>query len=348
MRFEEIIGNDELKKLLVQVVDEGRLPHAVLLTEDAPWGGMAFAIALAQYVNCPDHTKGDSCGECGSCHKYGKLIHPDLHFVFPVSATKSLTDAEKKAPVSDFFAAQWQKLLLENPYFSEQELYDAIGVEGKSGNISVHEAKRIIEKLSLKSFEADYKTVIIYLPEKMNQEASNKLLKLIEEPPVGTLFILVSQSPEKIISTIRSRCQLIRLKPLTSEERIRAGLESGFNDEFHELIGRLLEVSIKKSVIDTFPIWENISGFGRERQKDWCLYFEKYVRKLYLVASSLDSIAELDPREEKDIRTFAAGVKETFYEKAFAVIESSISSVESNVNAKLVFCNLCNAILLAV
>lgn len=348
MRFEDIIGNEELKKLLVQVVEQGRLPHAVLFVEDAPWGGVAFAIALAQYVNCHDRSGGDSCGECGSCHKYGKLIHPDLHFVFPVSAAKSLTDAEKKAPVSEYFAAPWQKLVAGNPYFSEQELYDAIGVEGKSGVISVHEARRIIEKLSLKSFEADYKAVIIYLPEKMNQEASNKLLKLIEEPPAGTLFILVSQSPEKIISTIRSRCQLIRLKPLTPQERVRAGLESGFNDEFHELIGRLLEVSLKKSVIDTFPVWESVSGFGRERQKDWCIYFEKYIRKLYLVASSLDSIADLDSREEKDIRRFASSVNETFFGKAFAAIESSISSVESNVNAKLVFCNLCNAILLAV
>lgn len=348
MRFDEIIGNDELKKLLMQVVDEGRLPHAVLLTEDAPWGGIAFAIALAQYVNCPDHSGVDSCGKCGSCHKFGKLIHPDLHFVFPVSATKSLSEAEKKAPVSDYFASEWQKLVMENPYFSEQDLYDAIGVEGKSGIISVNEAKRIIEKLSLKSFEADYKSVIIYLPEKMNQEASNKLLKLIEEPPAGTLFILVSQAPEKIISTIRSRCQLIRLKPLTAAERKAAHLEAEFNEEFNELIARLMEVSLKKSVIDTFPIWENISGFGREKQKDWCLYFEKYIRKTYLVASSVESLAELDPREEKDIRTWAAGIKPAFYEKAFSAIESSISAIESNVNAKLLFCNLCNSILLSV
>jgi len=348
MRFDEIIGNEDLKKLLMQVVDEGRLPHAVLLTEDAPWGGVAFAIALAQYVNCSDHSKGDSCGECGSCHKYGKLIHPDLHFIFPVSATKSLSEAEKKAPISEYFAAEWQKLVLENPYFSEQALYDAIGVEGKSGIISVHEARRIIEKLSLKSFEAEYKCVIIYLPEKMNQEASNKLLKLIEEPPVGTLFILVSQSPEKIISTIRSRCQLIRLKPLTAAERKAAHLEADFNEEYNELIARLMEVSLRKSVIDTFPIWENVSGYGREKQREWCIYFEKYIRKIYMVASSLEALAELDPREEKDIRTFAAGVKPTFFEKAFSAIESSMAAVESNVNAKLLFCNLCNSILLSV
>lgn len=348
MRFADIIGNDDLKKLLMQVVDEGRLPHAVLLTEDAPWGGIQFAIALAQYVNCSNHEGGDSCGECGSCHKFGKLIHPDLHFVFPVSATKSLSEAEKKAPISEYFAAEWQKLVLEKPFFSEQDLYDAIGVEGKSGNISVHEAKRIIEKLSLKSFEAEYKSVIIYLPEKMNQEASNKLLKLIEEPPAGTLFILVSQAPEKIISTIRSRCQLIRLKPLTAQERRDAHLEAEFNEEFNELIARLMEVSLRKSVIDTFPVWECVSGYGRERQKEWCLYFEKYVRKIYMVASSLESLAEIDPREEKDIRTWAAGVKPTFFEKAFSALESSISAIESNVNAKLLFCNLCNSILLSV
>ncbi|MBQ6437122.1 MAG: hypothetical protein IJK20_01545 [Bacteroidales bacterium] len=360
MRFEEIIGNDELKRLLPQMVREGRLPHAVLFTEEGSWGALAFALALAQYVNCEQaqaasgacssktpETAGaeagtDSCGVCDSCHKYGKLIHPDLHFVFPVSAGKGLSESEKKAPISDYFLPAWRDLLLRKPYFSEQELYDAIGIENKSGLITVNEAKRIIEKLSLRAFEGEYKTMIIYLPERMNADAANKLLKLIEEPPTGTLFLLVSHNPERILQTIRSRCQRIQLKPLSREERKAAGLSTAANPEFSELLRQLLTVSLEKKLIDTFPLWESLSEMGRERQRDWCLYAEQTIRKIYLVASGLEDLAETEPDEAERIRDFARRLNPAFYEKAFKALESVLSAIDSNVNPKLTFCNLAN------
>ncbi len=363
MLFEEIIGNDELKRLLPQMVREGRLPHAVLFTEEGCWGAMAFALALAQYVNCEQNTAPatpsmfgdakpatpaeDSCGVCDSCHKYGKLIHPDLHFVFPVSAGKGLSESEKKAPISDYFLPAWRELVLRKPYFSEQELYDAIGIENKSGVITVNEAKRILEKLSLRAFEGEYKTMIIYLPEKMNLDAANKLLKLIEEPPAGTLFLLVSHNPERILQTIRSRCQRIQLKPLSREERRAAGLTAAPNPEFAEILQRLLAVSLDKKLIDTFPLWESLSEMGRERQRDWCLYAEQYIRKIYLVASSLEALADLEGDEADPIRDFARRLSPAFYEKAFKALESALSSIDSNVNAKLTFCNLSNIFLLS-
>ena len=358
MLFREIIGNDDLKRLLPQMVREGRLPHAVLFTEEGCWGAMAFALALAQYVNCERNTAPatpsmfgdaepatpgeDSCGTCDSCHKYSKLIHPDLHFVFPVSAAKGLSDSEKKAPISDYFLPAWRELVLRKPYFSEQELYDAIGIENKSGIITVNEAKRIIEKLSLRAFEGEYKTMIIYLPEKMNADAANKLLKLIEEPPTGTLFLLVSHNPERILQTIRSRCQRIQLKPLSREERAAAGLNNTANPEFSEILRQLLSGSLEKKLIDTFPLWESLSEMGRERQRDWCLYAEQYIRKIYLVASGLEDLAETDPDEAERIRDFAHRLNPVFYEKAFKALEGVLSSVDSNVNPKLTFCNLAN------
>ena len=353
MKFEEIIGNDELKRLLPQMVREGRLPHAVLFTEEGCWGAMAFALALAQYVNCErvqaagGSGEADSCGVCDSCHKYNKLIHPDLHFVFPVSAGKGLSESEKKAPISDYFLPAWRDLLLRKPYFSEQELYDAIDIENKSGIITVNEAKRIIEKLSLRAFEGEYKTMIIYLPERMNADAANKLLKLIEEPPLGTLFLLVSHNPERILQTIRSRCQRIQLKPLSREERQAAGLSAAANPEFSEILRQLLSVSLDKKLIDTFPMWESLSEMGRERQRDWCLYAEQSIRTIYLVASSLEALADPDDGEAEQLRNFARKLNPAFYEKAFKALESALSSIDSNVNAKLTFCNLSNIFLLS-
>ncbi|MCQ2138453.1 MAG: hypothetical protein MJY60_07080 [Bacteroidales bacterium] len=342
MQFADIIGNGELKQRLAQMVDDDRLSHAILLTESGDWGGVAIATALAQYVNCEHPHDGDSCGECNSCHKYSKLIHPDLHYVFPVSSSKDLSEAEKKAPISDYFVKDFRELLLYDKYFGEQTLYEAIGLEGKSGIIGVNEARRIFEKLSLKSFEGKYKTMVIYLPEKMNQEAANKLLKLLEEPPAGTLFILVSHAPEKILSTIRSRCQMIQLMPLSREERKAAGKGTQSNPEFQELLTGIIKAGLGKALADTIPIWEALAEMGREKQKDFCIYSENYIRKLYMAASAMDSIAEYDTSEEAAIRELAPKIKPAFYERAFNAFETAIASVESNVNAKLTFCNLCN------
>ena len=348
MQFSQITGNDELKQLLGQMVVNDRLSHAILLVEDGRWGAMAAAVALAQRVNCENPEGGDSCGKCDSCHKYSKLIHPDLHFVFPTAASKDLSESEKKAPISDYFIKPFRELMIENPFFSEQELYDTLGFDNKSGIIGVSEAKRIFEKLSLRAFEGKYKTMIIYLPERMNQEAANKLLKLLEEPPAGTLFILVSHAPERIMSTIRSRCQLIRLKPLSREERAAVCPSSGVNPEYQELLVQLLKAGIAKSLADTFPIWEALADMGREKQKEWCIYAENFIRKIYMTSSSLEKIADLEAQEADIVRQIAAQIKPSFYEKGFKALEGAISSIESNVNPKLTFCNLCNILLLSL
>ena len=348
MRFSEIIGNEALKESLVKMVQGNRLGHAILFTEENGGGAFAFALALAQYVNCRDRQGADSCGVCSSCHKYQKLIHPDLHFVFPVSSSNALSESEKKGPISDYFMPAFKELALANPYFTEQQLYDAIGIENKSGLISVNEARRIFEKLSLRAAEGEWKTMILFLPEKMNLDAANKLLKLLEEPPQGTLFLLVSHNPERLLPTIRSRCQPIRLLPLTREQRKRTGGAPPDDPEFREIARSLLEAGLAKRILDLFPQWEMLADLGREKQREWCLYMENYIRKTYLVARGLDDLADLTPQEEATIRGFAARIKPSFYEKAFAALEGTLAAIGSNVNPKLTFCDLGNQLLLAL
>ncbi|MFA5325664.1 MAG: DNA polymerase III subunit delta [Bacteroidales bacterium] len=377
MRFSEIIGNSELKLHLAQMVDKGMLGHALLFQEESGCGGLAVALALAQYVNCKQHVDGDSCGECPSCHKYQKLIHPDLHFAFPVNTSKESATSEKKKPVSDFFLQNWRELILNNPYFSEQDLYINIGIENKSGNISVYEAKQIIDKLSLRSFEGEYKTMIIWLPEKMNAEASNKLLKLLEEPPLGTLFLLVSQSPEKLLPTIISRCQIIRIQPIPTEKlsiilkkrcnisdskaSIIAKLSSGSygkalnilseqeeTSEFKEIIEQLFEAGMGKKLYSMFPIWGNLAELGRERQKEFCIYAENYIRKIFMVANGLSEISFTSDEEMAYINSLASKINPAFYEKGLKIFDDAISSIENNVSSKLIFCNLCNRLLLSL
>lgn len=346
MRFSEIIGNEELKESLAKMVQGNRLGHAILFTEENGGGAFPFALALAQHMNCLNRKEQDSCGVCGSCHKYQKLIHPDLHFAFPVSSAASLSESEKKAPVSDYFLQAFRELALSNPYFGEQELYDALGIENKSGLISVNEARRIFEKLSLKAAEGSYKTMIVFLPEKMNLDAANKLLKLLEEPPQGTLFLLVSHNPERLLPTIRSRCQLIALKPLSREQR--RAMAGPDNAEFREIVVSLLEAGIAKNLAALFPQWEMLADLGREKQREFCIYFENYLRKIYLVANRMDSLADLSQQEEDTVRQLAARIKPPFYEKGYAYAEDALSAISSNVNPKLVFCDLGNRLLLSL
>jgi len=348
MRFEDVIGNDQLKEQLRQMVEANRLGHAVMFSEEDCGGAFPLAVALAQAVNCKERSGLDACGVCPSCNKFSKLIHPDLHFVFPVSTTSALSESEKKTPMSDFFLQPFKSLAIENPYFGEQELYDAIGIESKSGGINVHEARKIAEKLSLCSLEADFKTMIIYLPEKMNGDAANKLLKLIEEPPAGTLFILITHNLERVLLTIRSRCQVFHLKPLSRQERMNLPEANVDNEEYAALVEEMLDAGMSKDVVRTFPIWEAVAEKGREKQKEFCIYAENYIRAIFLISKGLDSLVAIPSQREEKARAYASLIKAPFYPKAFAALEGAIDAIESNGNAKLVFCDLCNRLLLSL
>lgn len=189
MQFKDIIGQEASKSRFIQTVKDNRVSHAQLIVGEKGVGKLAMAIAFAQYVSCLNKQANDSCGECPSCKKYQKLVHPDLHFVFPVVKGKGVSN-----PVSDTYIDNWRTQVLKNPYFDLNDWYAGLGVENAQGMIYSNESNEILKKLSLKTYESDYKIMIIWLPEKMHASCANKLLKLIEEPPHKTLFFRFPKS----------------------------------------------------------------------------------------------------------------------------------------------------------
>ena len=212
MRFSDIPGNESIKSHLINSVISGRISHAQLFLGDLGSSTFALARAYVQYIGCQKKDNKDSCGLCDSCLRYTKLIHPDLHLVFPVVTGKI------KQPTSDHFIKEFRELIIDNPYSSELEWYTLLGSENKQGFISVSEAAKITKKLSLKPYEGGYKVVIIWCAEKMHNTTSNKLLKILEEPPKKTLFILITSQKNQLLKTILSRTQEIKINALSTHE----------------------------------------------------------------------------------------------------------------------------------
>lgn len=210
MRFSEIIGQETVKKQLRQSVREGRIPHAQLFTGISGIGKLQLALAYAQYVNCPHRSDADSCGTCPTCLQFERLQHPDLHFVFPIVKTDA-------GDTCDAYLEPWREMILTQHYFDLEDWHKALGVETKQSLIYEKESGEILRKLSLKPYGDGYKVMIIWQPEKMNADCANKLLKILEEPSAKTLFLLVSEHPEQLLSTILSRVQTLRVPRLETE-----------------------------------------------------------------------------------------------------------------------------------
>ena len=311
MRFADIKGNDDIKKALVSMADTGRVAHAMLLYENEGCGALALALAYVQYLDCPHRHDGDSCGECPSCNRVSRLIHPDLHFIYPVNSGSRIPASAK--PTSESYLQQWRELAVSNPYFLESQFYEALGIENKSGNIAVADAKYILEKLSLTSVEDGYKSVIVWLPERMNAEAANRLLKIVEEPPEKTVFIFITHAPEKVLQTISSRCQGFRVLPSTkadvaatlvgrfsfSEEdagvlsgisggsvgvALRDAGESAEYSIYMDIFSDMLKAAHEKDLLSVLEASEQIAALeSRERQKAFCSFAGDCLRKIYMV-----------------------------------------------------------------
>lgn len=218
MLFREIIGQEAVKRQLRQSVREGRIPHAQLFAGISGIGKLQLALAYAQYLNCPHRTDEDSCGVCPTCLQFHKLQHPDLHFVFPIVGSDE---------VCDNFLESWREMILVNRYFDLDDWHRALGVETKQSMIYEKESGEILRKLSLKPYGDGYKVMIIWQPEKMNITTANKLLKLLEEPPERTVFLMVSEHPEQLLATIQSRVQTIRVPRLETETIAAALVQEG-------------------------------------------------------------------------------------------------------------------------
>jgi DNA polymerase-3 subunit delta' len=366
MNFSQIPGQQEIKIKLLRSVKEERVSHAQLFAGPEGCGSMALALAYAQYISCEDRTVSDSCGTCKSCVKYNKLIHPDLHFVFPVIKGKKATD-----PVSDNYLEEWREFVKRSPYFNLNNWMDFIEVGNAQGMIFASEASEIIKKLSLKTFESDFKIMIIWLPEKMHQATANKLLKMIEEPPEKTLFLLVSEEPDKVIPTILSRCQLVKIpsfktndieKHLTDRFNLTADKSADISRVSNGNITRaselceneesnlanldrfksLMRFAWKRDIISLISWSEEVASTGREAQKNFVSFSLRLLREnLMLTLGQLkNSLVYLTGAEAEFSGKFHPSVNQNNIYQLNEELNLVYTHIESNGNAKIIFLDL--------
>ncbi len=351
MRFAEVIGNAEVAKALVSMADSGRVAHAMLMYENEGCGALALALAYIQYLNCKNRHDGDSCGECPSCRQMSKLIHPDVHYVFPVNKGPKTSDDK---PTSESYLTYWRELAVANPYFVEADLQRAIGIESKNGLIAVAEAKNIINKLSLTAVADGYKAVVFYLPEKMNQETANRLLKMVEEPPVNTLFIFITHAPEKVLQTIFSRCQSIRVLPLTKDEVEQVRALNPFDDSeeyntFMDLFSDLMNALVAKDLLSALECGEAVAALeSREKQKAFCTFVSECLRKIFFFQQNLPQIAGVSEQEEAFYMNMAGRCGRKFCSKSVADVEKVVAMIDRNVSSKILFTDLVNRMFLNI
>lgn len=363
MFFKDIIGQEDVKEQLISSVKKGIIPHARLFCGPEGVGKLSLAISYAQYLNCLDPQDNDSCGKCSSCLKYKKLAHPDLHFVFPVIK-------KDKKEVCDDYIGEWRSFVAEHLYFNLSQWLAYVGAENAQGMIYAKESEEIIRKLSLKIYEAKYKTMIIWLPEKMHEACANKLLKIIEEPYDKTVFILVSNTPDQIITTIQSRCQRVNIHNINERDIVEA-LKSDYNitsedaasvghiangsylkaietislDEEHKfffnLFVQMMRASYARSIKDIKTIANEIATVGRERQKNFLVYCQRMIREYFVSNLRHAEMIYLNQDEGRFGTRFAPFINEKNIIDFTAELALAERHIEQNVNAKMVFFDLC-------
>ncbi|WP_190810417.1 ATP-binding protein [Flagellimonas sp. S3867] len=370
MLFKDVLGLEHIKNHLVSTAKSGRVAHAQLFVGREGTGTLPMAIAYAQYLLC-GNKGGENEGENEVCNaKCNSLSHPDLHFAFPVSNS----DKIKSHAVSDNYLADWRQFVNEQPYGNLFDWYRYIGIEKKQGQIGVDEALDVVKKLSLKSYEGGYKILVIWMAEKMNISAANKLLKLIEEPPEKTVLLLVAEEEEQIINTIRSRCQVLHFPPLAENAIANALLargvsESEANSIAHEANGnfnKALDLLNKdsedlvferwfvqwvrsafkakgnKGAIQELILWsDEVAKTGREVQKQFLNYCLRAMRQALLLNYQATELVYLKIHMEKfDLAKFAPFVHENNIEQIVEELEKAIFHVERNGNSKIIFTDL--------
>jgi len=375
MQFSEIIGHQDIKNRFVRSVLEQRIPHAQLLYGTEGVGKLSLAIAYAQFICCENRGATDSCGVCPSCVKYEKLVHPDLHFVFPV-----IKPSGRSTVVCDDYISDFRSMVLTNRYFSVNDWYQRISGDQKQGLIYSNESEEIVRKLNLKTYESEYKIMIIWLPEKMHESCANKLLKILEEPPEKTVFLMVSNSPDEIITTILSRTQHINIPKLTENDIVlgllrhpdmeisqhdalnisrisngsmlnalavlNEGDESKQNFERFVMIMRLAwQVGNRKdhASLKTLKKWSEdmaSSSIGRERQKAFLNYAQRMTRENFIRNLQQPDLNYQTTYEADFSQKFSPFINERNVEDLMAEFALAERHIEQNVNAKMVFFDL--------
>jgi DNA polymerase-3 subunit delta' len=366
MRFDEVIGQQEVQQRLMQMVRENRLPHAMMLCGPQGVGKKALATAFACYLLSGAWKEGEGAAQ-GESPMLQKLEHPDLHFTFPTIKLPSM--GADHMPVSDDFIHEWRELMLQSPYFSMDEWMTAIGAENQQAIITVGESDDLLRKLSLKSSQGGYKVSVVWLPERMNIGCANKLLKLIEEPPQQTVFIMVCEEPDKLLETIRSRVQRIDVKRVetdtisqalvqrrgVSEEAAQriARLANGSwmkalqelqvgteNEQFLDLFIMLMRLAYQRKIKDLRKWSETMASFGREKQKRFLEYFLRLLRENFMYNFHDKELCYMTQGEEDFARNFARFVNEANIIPIYELANKAIRDIGQNANAKVVFFDL--------
>jgi DNA polymerase-3 subunit delta' len=363
MLFKDIIGQEEAKERLIREAKEGKIAHARLFCGNEGVGKLPLAIAYAQYLSCEHPTDNDSCGVCPNCVKYNKLIHPDLHFVFPVIKKKN------KDTISDDYLQEWREILNSSPYFNLNMWLKEMGAENQQAQIYVKESDEIIRKLNLKSSQGGYKVMIMWLPEKMNVECSNKLLKLLEEPPTQTIFILISEEPDMLLPTIQSRVQRFNIHAIDKEKIaetlcLNYGLEPNdakniahrcqgnflkaletihLNEDnqfyFEEFVS-LMRLAYQRKIREIKQWSDNIAAIGRERQKNFLAYIQRMLRESFIYNFHTPDISYLSGEEQKFSSRFSPFINEGNVISMMEELSIAEQHIGQNVNAKMVFFDL--------
>ena len=371
MRFADIIGQQQLKRQLVESIERGRISHAQLFSGAAGAGTLPLALAYAQYLNCQNRHDGDSCGECPSCIKMQQLAHPDLHFVFPVNKQGKKSD---EVVLSGNFMDLWREIVSQTGgYFTRQQWNDRLDL-GKTlkGMISAREADEIIRRLSFKSFESEYKIMIIWQPESMNEAAANKILKILEEPWQKTIFLLITERADLLLQTIISRTQEVAVPRLMVEDliplagcddrlqaanmarlaagdviemkRIAGGGEDALRHDCFDLFCRLMRLSYNDKHLELMDWADEVATLPREQQRALLIHSARLLRESYMLHAGLGSISYLWGEEADFCNKFAPFIGNQNVEFILEQIELAMRQVSQNGNSRIIFTHFALAV----
>lgn len=363
MLFSKIVGQSAVKQRLINSVKENRVSHCQLFLGPEGSGNLALAIAYAQYISCTNKQGNDACGSCSSCVKINKLVHPDIHFIFPVNATAKV---KAEHAVSSMFMEEWRNALSENPYLNLNDWLEFIGIENKQGSIKEKESDEIVRKISLKPYESEYKIVIVWMAEKMNVTTSNKLLKMLEEPPEKTLFMLVASQSDQLLATIISRAQLIKINGIDETDMQKHFMgEHHLNEQDALDLARVVEGNYNLALkninlneeqvffLENFKQWmrhcykrgdfpglvewtDNFAGNNRERLKNFFRYALFIVRECMIRNYGSPSLQRLNKNEEAFVAKFHPFIFGVNAAEIMEELNRCYEHIERNGQAKII------------
>ena len=349
---------------LLQALQSQHIAHAQLFFGTEGSANLAMALAYARYLHCENPQAEDACGSCSSCKKHQKLIHPDMHFVFPTATTKKVDSK----PMSRDFIKDWREIVIQHPYFGLADWLESIGASDKQGNISVDESREIVKTLALKPFEGAYKILLVWLPEMMNIQSANALLKILEEPPPQTVFLLVSQDIKRMLVTIISRLQMVQIPTFTDKEvsqhliqhfklsqseaeQIAYLADGNMNRAYHlryEGSNHDLNDWLRQWMRDVYQVnWagclqhtETFDGWNREQQRNLLQYFLGVCRECLMLQAQSTDLLRVTGEQMKFIEGFSRTMPPEKLYDLYLLLGKAIFHLERNANTKILFFDL--------